>query len=361
MIVLGTRPEVIKLAPVIRRLGGRARIVHTGQHYDPELAERIWGAMGLARPEVMLSVGGASRAGQIAGALHDLDELIAARRPRAVVVHGDTNATLAGALAANARRIPLVHVEAGLRSRDRAMPEEDNRVLVDHLADVLCAPTQVNVENLLAAGISAERIHLTGNTIVEAVLKQMLPSAGAAAVLRRHDVVDGRFVVATVHRPENTDDPAVLATILRELGQLTLPVVLPLHPRTGARIAAAGLNHLLEPLRVCAPLVPEDFLALCAGAAAIVSDSGGLQEECSVLKRPLLVVRNSTERPEVMGTFAERILPGPGIAETVNSWIADVPAMRMRLAARPCPYGDSESGAVIARLVVAAADRAAAV
>lgn len=358
MFVLGTRPEIIKLAPIIRRMPERARVVHTGQHYDPELAEQIWDAMGLARPGVVLAVGGTGRAVQVGAALCELDLVVRTHRPRVVVVQGDTNATLAGALVANAHGIALVHVEAGLRSRDRAMPEEHNRVLVDHLADVLCAPTAANVDNLRAEGISDDRVHLTGNTIVESVQDQLRSGEDTTAVLRRHGVADGEYVVATIHRPENTDDPAALETILRELAAVRLPVVMPLHPRTRARVTAAGLDHLLAPITVCDPLVPDEFLALCTGAAAIVSDSGGLQEECSVIKRPLLVVRNSTERPEVMGTFAQRVLPGAEISATVNTWTSDVPASRARLAGIPSPYGTAESGDRIAELVLAAADQA---
>jgi UDP-N-acetylglucosamine 2-epimerase (non-hydrolysing) len=356
LFVLGTRPEIIKLAPVIGRIRTRARIVHTGQHYDPELSGRIWDALNLTRPDTVIGVGGGGRGAQIAAALDRLDAIVAADRPNVVVVQGDTNATLAGALVANAHGVPLVHVEAGLRSRDRAMPEEHNRVVVDHLADVLCAPTWANVDNLVAEGIPVDRVHLTGNTIVDAVQSQLPAPDAAAAVLRDHGVTDGGYVVATVHRPENTDDPGVLATILRELAAITVPVLLPLHPRTRERITASGLDHLLDPVRALDPLVPAQFLALCAGAAALVSDSGGLQEECSVLKRPLLVVRRSTERPEVLGTFAERFLPGPDISRVVNHWCADVDATRRRLATLPSPYGTEHSSDDIARLIAATAD-----
>ncbi|MFF2050181.1 non-hydrolyzing UDP-N-acetylglucosamine 2-epimerase [Leifsonia sp. NPDC058194] len=348
-IVLGTRPEMVKLAGIVHALGSESRVFHTGQHYDPALSGSVWDALGLPEPEAVLSVGGSGRAAQIASTLKQLDTVFTARPPKAVVVQGDTNAGLAGALAANALDIPLVHVEAGLRSFDRAMPEEHNRVIIDHIADLLCAPTATNVENLRAEQIPAERIVLTGNTVVEAVQAQLPSSAVTDTVLHAHGLSADRYVLTTIHRPENTDDPVALATILTELTTLSLPVVLPLHPRTRARIHAFGLDPLLEGLRVIDPVTPPEFLALAASSAVLVSDSGGVQEECSVLKRPLLVVRASTERPEVMGSFADRVLPGPQISEIVERWIADLAETHATLAALPSPYGDGSASETIAR------------
>ncbi|MFE6233597.1 non-hydrolyzing UDP-N-acetylglucosamine 2-epimerase [Cellulosimicrobium sp. NPDC057862] len=349
-IVLGTRPEMIKLAEIARLLGPQARVFHTGQHYDENMSSAVWQALGIPEPERVLNVGGLSRAQQVAAAVADLDEIFTEHPPAAVVVQGDTNATLAGALAANAHGIPLIHVEAGLRSFDREMPEEHNRVMVDHIADVLCAPTSVNRDNLLAESIDPRRVVVTGNTVVEAVRAQMPPADETFEILEQVGVRPDGFVVATVHRPENTDDLGSLATILSELAKIDVPVVLPLHPRTLTRVKAAGLGGLLEPLVVIDPLAPPQFLALASCSAAIVSDSGGLQEECSVLKRPLLVVRRSTERPEVLGTFAQRTLPGPQISTIVNAWVADLPVLHNRLAATPSPYGDGTASAQIAEL-----------
>ncbi|MFI2705809.1 non-hydrolyzing UDP-N-acetylglucosamine 2-epimerase [Cellulosimicrobium composti] len=349
--MLGTRPEMVKLAGIVRELGDQARIFHTGQHYDPSLSSEVWQSLGLPVPEAVLDVGGGSRAAQVGGALLALDEIFRSCPPRAVVVQGDTNATLAGALAANANSIPLVHVEAGLRSHDRAMPEEHNRVLVDHIADVLCAPTQTNRANLIEEAISSARVHVTGNTVVEAVQAQALPDDEQELVLARHGLRAGGYVLATIHRPENTDDQHTLETVLHELGKVRSRVVLPLHPRTRARVEQAGLEGLLSPLTVIEPLSPPQFLALAAHCAVMVSDSGGLQEECSVLKRPLLVVRRSTERPEVMGTFAERVTPGPAIADTVNAWLGDIASIHARLARLPSPYGDGSASSRIAALI----------
>lgn len=352
-VVLGTRPELVKLAELVRLLGPAARVVHTGQHYDDGLSGDFLEELRLPGPEYLTGVGGQPRAVQVAAALAALDERFAADPPRVVVVQGDTNAALSGALVANARSIPLIHVEAGLRSHDRAMPEEHNRVLIDRLADVLCAATPQNRALLLAEGLEEERIAVTGNTVVEAV-RAHLP-----ARQERTDLLDGLgltpdgYVLATVHRPENTDDPAVLARVLRELARITRthPVVLPLHPRTRARIEAAGLLPLLNELTVIAPTGYSTFLALARHAAVIVSDSGGIQEETTVLGRPLVVVRRSTERPEALIDFADLVEPGPGTGAAVRRRLAEGPEGLRRLAALPSPFGNGTASRRIADLV----------
>ncbi|MEV7289231.1 UDP-N-acetylglucosamine 2-epimerase (non-hydrolyzing) [Streptomyces sp. NPDC093252] len=352
-LVLGTRPELVKLAELCRILGPAARILHTGQHYDEELSGGFLAELGLPEPEYLTGVGGRPRARQIAAALRGLDERFAAEAPRAVVVQGDTNAALSGALAANARALPLVHVEAGLRSHDRAMPEEHNRVLVDRLSDVLCAATPENRALLLAEGIPADRITVTGNTVVEAVHAHLPPPGERARLLTGHGLLTDGYVLATVHRPENTDDAAVLATVLGELNALAarLPVVLPLHPRTRARIEAAGLSPLLAALTVLPPTGYGEFLALARQAALIVSDSGGIQEETTVLGRPLVVVRNSTERPECLTDFADLVAPGPAIGAAARRRLAEGAEGLRRLSALPSPYGDGTASRRIADLI----------
>jgi UDP-N-acetylglucosamine 2-epimerase (non-hydrolysing) len=344
-VVYGTRPEVIKLAGIIAELGNRALLLHTGQHFSPELSADIARDVGVGDADVTLEIGNTTRGEQIGEGTARLDRAFRQLRPRAVVVQGDTNSALAGALAANAVGIPLVHVEAGLRSWDRAMPEEHNRVLIDHISDLCCAPTETSRCNLLAEGIEDRRIVVTGNTVIEAVL-QMVPD-----VARRRQLVDrlgvepGRFVLATFHRPENVDAPEALAQVLELLAEVPLPVVLPLHPRTRARASSFGLEHLLDPLLVVPPVAYRDFLGLSAEAAFLVSDSGGVQEEVSVLKRPVIVVRASTERPEVLGTFAERVPLGPGVADLARRWCQDLAGLHARLASLPSPYGDGTASA----------------
>jgi len=342
-VVLGTRPEIIKLAGTVRLLGDAARVVYTGQHYDPELSGIFFDEFGMPRPDVHVGIGAERRGTQIGRATVGFDDLFAEDRPLAVVVQGDTNTVAAGALAANAAEIPLVHVEAGLRSFDRRMPEEHNRVIADHLAERCLAATAVNRENLLAERIDDERIVMTGNTIVEAV-KRLMPEPGERSeILARFDIESGRYVLSTFHRPENVDDPTNLRRILVELANLPIPVVLPLHPRTVRRIEEFDMGEALSHLIVVDPIGYRDFLALGSESAFLVSDSGGVQEEVSVYKRPLIVVRRSTERPEVLGTFAELVEPGPGIGQIAAAWIENLDDVHGRLAQLASPYGDASA------------------
>lgn len=346
-LVCGTRPELIKLAPLIRRFGEEASVVYTGQHYDRSMYELI--RQDIAEPGsfVELGLGGGRRGAQLGNAVAALDAHFVQEPPDVVIVQGDTTSALAGALAANANDLPLVHVEAGLRSYDRAMPEEHNRVAIDHLADLCCAPTQINFTNLVAEGVAADRITVTGNTVVEA-LEEALPSHDDSKQL-----IDGlglrqdAYVLATVHRPENVDQRDNLETILTELARLPLPVVLPLHPRTAKQCAAFGLDHLLTRLRVIEPQSYKDFLSLARHAAVLVSDSGGVQEEVSVLKRPVVVVRRSTERPEIEGTFGTLVPPGPRVRTEVLRWLDDVSGHREKLARIPSPYGTGSPSGLI--------------
>ena len=339
-VVLGTRPEIIKLAHIIRLLGPAARVIHTGQHYEANLSEVFFGAFGLSPPGHYLEVGGEHRGVQIGEATTRLTRLLEDDPARAVVVQGDTNAVMAGALAANATETPLVHVEAGLRSHDRAMPEEHNRVVCDHLSDLLLAPTETAAGKLAKEGIADHRVAVTGNTVVEAV-GTLLPEADRRAeVLARYGLAPNGFILSTFHRPENVDDPGTWKTILSDLARLPLPVVLALHPRSRRRVASFGLEPLLDRLQVIDPLPYGEFLALLAECALSVSDSGGLQEEVSVLKRPMVVVRNSTERPEVIGTFAVLRSPGDHIDEAVTQIVETLEYTHSRLAETPTPYGD---------------------
>ena len=349
-VVLGTRPEIVKLAHVIRLLGPAARIVHTGQHYDSRLSDVFLHAFGLQEPDVHIGVGGQTRGAQIGSAVSALDAYLEGDRPHALVVQGDTNASLAGAIAANAREIPLAHVEAGLRSFDRRMPEEHNRVLTDHLGDLLCAPTTVAEQNLLAEGIPESRIQVTGNTVVEAVLELMPDPDRRRVMLDEHGLEPGRFVLTTFHRPENVDDPVRFATTLEQLGSLPIPVLLPLHPRSKARAADFGLSDRLEAIRVTDPIGYQEFLGLGAEAAFLVSDSGGVQEEVSVYKRSVIVVRRSTERPEVLGTFAELVGPD-GIGEVAGRWLEDIDGLHAGLRELASPYGDGSASELTVKAI----------
>jgi UDP-N-acetylglucosamine 2-epimerase (non-hydrolysing) len=348
-IILGTRPEAIKLSQVVDLLGPAGLLIPTGQHYSAELWSKVCSDIGMPATASSLAVGGRTRATQIGHAVTAVGSMLRMNDSvRAVVVQGDTNATLAGALAANAEGRAVVHVEAGLRSRDRRMPEEHNRVLVDHLADLCLAPTPQARENLIAEGICPSRVTLTGNTIVE-VVRALLPVARVRReVCDRYRVRRGSFVLATLHRPENTDDPLRLATILDDLRALGAPVILPLHPRTRAAVKPGWLDGL----HVVESLPPRTFLSLLAESALVVSDSGGIQEEATVLGRPALIVRRSTERPEGLGRWCELVEPGEDLRVAAHARLADVAGWRRRCAI-PSPYGDGSASRRIVDAIAA--------
>ncbi|MYR09400.1 UDP-N-acetylglucosamine 2-epimerase (non-hydrolyzing) [Streptomyces sp. SID724] len=357
--MLGTRPEVVKLAGVIRGLGRDTRVVHTGQHYDSALSGEIFRGLGLPEPRVSIRrVGGLPRVEQMSSMIGQLGRAFEADRPAVVVVQGDTNSASAGAQAAHYLGIEVLHVEAGLRSHDRTMPEEINRRMIGVLADVHCAPTEGAVAHLRAEGVAPDRIHLTGNTVVEAVRASLPGPAARMTVLRAYGLRSGGFVLATVHRPENTDDPERLRMILSELAGLGLPVLLPIHPRTASRARQYGLDGLLAALCVVEPVDHATFLALAREAGLLVSDSGGVQEECTVLKRPLVVVRNNTERPEAMDSgFAVLAAPGPDIGFQARA-LLDAPGLAARLAATASPFGDGRAGDRIVGLIRTLVERA---
>ena len=336
-VVLGTRPEIIKLAQIIALLGDAAHVIHTGQHYDRHLSDDLFADLHLAPPEVFLGTGGERRGSQIGQGIQLLDEHFALTNPLAVIVQGDTNSVVSGAIAANARNIFLCHVEAGLRSHDRTMPEEHNRVIADHLSDLCCAPTYVALENLAVEGIDSDRVVMTGNTIVETV-RNLIPTPDSRqAVVGSYGLEPGAFALATFHRPENVDHPETLRTILTELASLPVPVLFPIHPRTRASMERYGLSTLLDPASLVEPIGYRDFLALQAECAVMISDSGGIAEEASILKRPLVVVRRSTERPEVMGTFAVRVSVGTDIGLNALRFLE---VGWHHLQTLPTPYGD---------------------
>jgi len=352
-VVVGTRPEIVKLAPVIHILGSAARFLHTGQHRDEELSGVFLAGARLPEPETLSGICGEPRHVQIGRMVEQLGGMFAERPPAAVLVQGDTNTVCAAAQAGNYAGVPVVHVEAGLRSHDRAMPEEINRCVTGVLADLHCAPTERAVANLRHDGIPPAKIVLTGNTIVEATLGVLPDGAAARQIAVELGAEPGQYVLATIHRPENTDDPERLRVTLDELSKLGLPVVFPLHPRTRAAAQRFGLTAALDRLRPVPPVDHRTFLGLARHARLLVSDSGGVQEECTVLKRPLIVVRNSTERPEsVDAGFAHLVQPGPAIGTLGRQLISDQ-TLAERLAAIPCPFGDGKASERIAALLQA--------
>ena len=310
--VVGARPNFMKAAPVVaalERRGVSQRLVHTGQHYDRNMSAVFFDELGLPAPDVNLGVGSASHARQTAEAMVALEAEFDAHRPDLLLVYGDVNSTLAASLVAAKLGVRLGHVEAGLRSGDRAMPEEINRIVTDRLADLLFTPSVDGNENLVREGVDPSRIHLVGNVMIDTLVR-LQPQAEARwpALAQAHGVEAGRYVLVTLHRPRTVDDPDVLGPILAVLDRLAdrLPVVFPVHPRTRARIDAAEAAP--DNVLLVEPAGYLDFLALESRAALVITDSGGVQEETTYLGVPCLTVRPSTERPITATVGTNRIV-----------------------------------------------------
>ena len=308
--VVGARPNFMKMAPLLRALDTHPQVqsvlVHTGQHYDENLSDVFFDELGMKRPDVCLEVGSGSHGIQTARVLERFEDVLKKRAPGGrrydrVVVVGDVNSTMAAALAAVKLGIPVAHVEAGLRSFDRSMPEEINRVVTDAVSDMLFVSEPAGMENLRREGHSDDHLHLAGNVMID-TLMWLLPKVRANEVLARHGLEQGQYGVITLHRPANVDDPKTLSGLLDVLFETScdLPLVFPIHPRTKERIARFGLDDRLRAGRGILQLPPLgylDFLALTSQAKVIVTDSGGLQEESTVLGIPCLTLRPNTERP----------------------------------------------------------------
>ena len=342
--VFGTRPEIIKLSGIIEMLGAGVRTIFSGQHFDQLLSDVFFDELRLPPPDVMLAIGGQSRARQVGELVLRLEEQFVARRPAVVVVQGDTNTTLGGALAANALGIPLIHVEAGLRSFDRRMPEEHNRIVTDHLADLCLAPTEQARDNLLAEGIPEARVAVTGNTVVDVATRLMPAPDERASLLERLRLEAGAFVLATFHRPENVDDADRLGELLEQLAGLTCRSCSRCTQGPASASRRSGSKGR-ERRQMVAAVSYSTFLGFAAECAFLISDSGGLQEEASVVKRPAIIVRRSTDRPEVVGTFAT-LVPSladvPGVARQLFQHLDET---HRRLAGLPSPYGDGQASA----------------
>ena len=314
-LVAGARPNFVKLAPVVHALRARGapafQIVHTGQHYDETMNDVFFSELDIPRPAVHLEVGSGSQAAQTARILERYEAELLASRPRATVVFGDVNSTVACALAAVKLGVPVVHVEAGLRSFDRSMPEEVNRILTDAIADLLLTTEASGVDNLRREGIPSDKIRLVGNVMIDTLLAR-LPEARCRRAAHAYGLEGRAYGVLTLHRPSNVDDPPTLTRLMTLFDELstTLPLIFPMHPRTLAAVKAAGLRELLgrDRLKVVPPLSYIDNLSLVAGAAIVLTDSGGLQEETSVLGVPCLTLRTTTERPVTLELGTSRLV-----------------------------------------------------
>ncbi len=353
LTVIGNRPQFVKAAAVSGRLREVADevTVHTGQHYDDDMSRVFFDELGLSRPEHRLDLGGGSNTAQTARMLAAVAELLVAERPDRVLVYGDTNSTLAGGLAAAQGRVPVAHVEAGMRSFDRAMPEELNRVLTDHAADLLLCSSEAPARRLRAERVAGEVV-VVGDVMVD-VARLVAPRARARTdVLDRAGVSPGAYVLATAHRSGNVDDPERLRRLVELLLAVEADVVLPLHPRTGARLAAAGQLGRLEAsarVHLTPPLGYVEFTALLLHANRVLTDSGGVQKEAYLAGVPCVTLRDTTE-------WRETVEAGWNVLVDLDAGAARAALERRRPARRPELYGDGHAGErVVAALGAAGA------
>ncbi|WP_297506652.1 non-hydrolyzing UDP-N-acetylglucosamine 2-epimerase [Thermococcus sp.] len=362
-LVFGTRPEIIKLAPVIRGFlerGIKPLLIHTGQHYDYEMSSVFLRELELPPIDYHLEVGSGTQAEQTGKAMIGIERVLMEERPDVTIVQGDTNTVLAGALASVKLKIPVAHVEAGLRSFDRTMPEEINRILADHASDVLFPPTEEARKNLEREGIT-ENVYVTGNTIVDAVLQNSAVAERKSDILERLSLRPGEYILLTAHRAENTDSRENLSRLVEVLESLPMRTVYPMHPRTRKRLVEFGLWERvssIEHLIVTKPLGYLDFLKLEKNAFAVMTDSGGVQEEAIILNVPCLTLRYNTERPEtvkaggniLVGLEKERVLHYLDLLINDSDFYE-----RMRDAENP--FGDGKAGERITEILLGLYER----
>lgn len=326
LCIVGARPNFMKIAPIMRAFAQpdsalSARLLHTGQHYDATMKHAFFDQLDIPEPDIDLEVGSGSHAQQTSEIMKRFEPVLDDMRPHAILVVGDVNSTIACALVAVKKGIPVIHVEAGLRSGDRTMPEEINRILTDQLSDLLFITEADARDNLLREGIPNEKVHFVGNVMIDTLrynLRNVVPASSTLAKAR-HRFTDSGYGVVTLHRPSNVDDPAVLGRLLQVLAQISqrLPLVFPIHPRTAARLEADGLARLLEQsaITTIAPQGYLEMLGLMKDARVVLTDSGGIQEETTALGVPCITLRENTERPitvsqgtnSVVGTDPARI------------------------------------------------------
>ena len=343
--IVGARPQFIKAAPVSRALSSRFQevLIHTGQHYDYGMSEIFFEQMQMRPPDFNLGVGGGSHGEQTGRMLIELEKVLAEVKPDCVLVYGDTNSTLAGALAAAKARIPLAHVEAGLRSYNRAMPEEVNRVLTDHVSDFLFCPTDAAIENLTKEGI-VKGVHQVGDVMYDALLHNLTLARGHSQILSRLDLKRGNYGLATIHRAANTDDPQRMRSILDAFSSLAIKIVFPVHPRTQKMIREWGLTAAPNVLFL-EPQGYFDILILEENADCILTDSGGMQKEAYWLGVRCITLRDETEWIETVSSGWNQLVgvEQNAICEAVESWHPT----RERLLL----YGDGHTSELISELL----------
>jgi UDP-N-acetylglucosamine 2-epimerase (non-hydrolysing) len=346
-IILGTRPEIIKMAPIVRECEQRELdyfVLHTGQHYSYQMDSIFFEQLELPAARYNLGIGSAGHAEQTGKIMIGVEKVLMDEEPDVILVQGDTNTVLAAALAASKLHIKVGHVEAGLRSYDRTMPEEINRVVTDHIADYLFAPTELSRENLHKEGISDEKIHVTGNTIVDSVNQNLEIARRNVNVLADLDLSPKEYFLVTAHRQENVDSRERLGEILKGLGlvqrEFSLPIVFPMHPRTRKMIEEFGFN--LDGIQVIEPLGFLEFLQLEANARLALTDSGGVQEEACILNVPCVTLRENTERPETVSVGANMLA-----GANANAMLKATRQMISKNGGWKNPFGDGRAGNLI--------------
>lgn len=315
LVVAGARPNFVKVAPILKALNARperfvAVLVHTGQHYDTRMSDAFFTDLAMPKPDYTLGVGSGTHAEQTAKVMQTLEPVLDVERPAWVIVVGDVNSTVAAALTAVKKGIRTAHVEAGLRSGDRTMPEEINRIVTDAVCDLLLTPSEDADQNLWREGIPEERIVRVGNVMIDSLIKY-LPAARALQVWKREGLQKRRYVLATLHRPSNVDDPAHLSRIVAALREVAgeIPVLFPVHPRTAVKLNAIDRADIADgSLHLCAPLGYLAFLSALSAARLVLTDSGGVQEEASFLGVPCLTFRENTERPITVLNGTNRVI-----------------------------------------------------
>lgn len=314
--VAGARPNFMKIAPIMEAFKNESAIepmlVHTGQHYDEKMSDLFFRQLGIPEPDINLGVGSASHAVQTADIMKAFEQVVLEHKPDAVLVVGDVNSTIACGMVAVKLGIKLIHVEAGLRSFDRTMPEEINRMLTDTISDMLFCTEQSGLDNLKNEGIPNERVFLVGNVMIDTLLKNKA-QADKSTILDDLGVQTGQYAALTLHRPANVDDPAVFSRLLDaiEVIQKDMPIIFPIHPRTRNNLGKLGLKDRIEKLanlRLLDPIGYLDFLKLTSSARLVLTDSGGIQEETTILKIPCLTLRENTERPSTVEIGSNQIL-----------------------------------------------------
>ena len=343
--IVGARPQFIKAAPVSRALTSHFNevMIHTGQHYDYEMSDLFFKEMDMRQPDFNLGIGGGTHGAQIGMMLIELEKVISAVKPDCVLVYGDTNSTLAGALTAAKAGIPLAHVEAGLRSYNRAMPEEVNRVLTDHVSSWLFCPTDAAIKNLQKEGIT-KGVHQIGDVIYDALLRNLEIARAKSQILERMSLKKGEYALATVHRAGNTDDRTNMQSILDALGSLPTRVIFPVHPRTRKRIEEWKFA-INENVSLIEPLGPLDILQLQENADCILTDSGGMQKEAYLLGARCITLRDETEWVETVSAGWNSLagVDAKRIRALYGTW---KPARE-----RPLLYGDGHAAEKIAQIL----------